>query len=68
MYAYNSKLEIRKSVTEKLFLRVLKINFKIVKTSSTCLLRSVAARWGGGSKFLSPTKIFKTTETYTETL
>ena len=39
LYACNSRFEIRKSITGKLFLCVLKINFKTVKTSSTCLLR-----------------------------
>ena len=63
LYACNSRLEIRKSVTEKLFLCVLKINFKTVKKFSTCLLGSVAASWGVGSKFLFPTKIFKTIKT-----
>ena len=53
----------KKLIVEKLFLCVLKINFKTAKTSSTCLLRSGAAMWGGSSKLLSPTKIFKTTKT-----
>ena len=44
-------------MTENLFLCIIKIDFKTVKTSSTCLLRSVAASWGGGSELLSPAKI-----------
>ena len=50
----------RKSITEKLFLCMLKINFKTVETSSNFPLKSVAAKWGGGSKLLPATKIFKT--------
>lgn len=38
LYACNSILEIRKSITEKLFL-------KTVKASFTCLLRTAAVRW-----------------------
>ena len=32
---------------------MLKINFKTVKTSFTCLLRSVATRWGQKSSLIS---------------
>ena len=39
LYACNSRFEIRKLITGKLFLCVLKINFKTVKASSTCMLR-----------------------------
>ena len=35
----------RKSITEKLFLCMLKINFKTVETSSNFPLKSVTARW-----------------------
>ena len=39
LYACNSRFEIRKLITGKLFLCVLKINFKTAKASSTCMLR-----------------------------
>ena len=41
---------------------MLKLSFKTAKTSSTSLLKSVATRWGDGSKLLSPAKTFKMTK------
>ena len=60
-------------MTEKLFLCVLEINFKIkfsktVETCFTCLLSSLVTKWGGGSKLLYPKICLKGPKPQAETL